>query len=85
MVDSERLPGCRDFRACMSPQVSHMPVTAPRFENTTRNHGPPGWKPRLALVLQVQFQKHECFTCRLMRSSYQFTLHHQLAMFAYRK
>ena len=29
MVASERLPGCQDLRACMSPQVRHMAVTAP--------------------------------------------------------
>jgi len=88
MVDSERLPGCRDLRACMSPRVNHTAVTVPQFENATRNHVPPRWKPWLALVLQVQFQKHTiagCFTCRLTWNSYQFTLRHQSAMFVYRK
>jgi len=88
MVDSEKLPGCRDLRACMSPRVRHMAVTAPQFENTLQNHGPLRWKSRLALVIQVQFQKPtiaECFTCRLMWNSYQFTLHHQSATFVYRK
>ena len=40
------------------------------------------WKPRLALVLQVQFQ---CFTCHQTRNSYQITLRHQSEMFVYRK
>jgi len=53
MVDSERLPGCRDLRACMCPRVRRTAVTAPQFENTTRNHSPLRWKPRLALILQV--------------------------------
>ena len=60
MVASERLPGFR--RACMSPRVRHTAVTAPQFENTTRNHNPLRWKYRLALVLQVQFQKHNSRT-----------------------
>jgi len=28
---SERSPGCQDLRACMSPRVKNMAVTAPQF------------------------------------------------------
>ena len=88
MLTSDRLPACQDLRACMFPRVRHTAVTAPQFKNTMRNHGPLRGKPRLALVLQVKFQKHtiaECFTCHLMWNSYQFTLHHHSSMFLYRK
>jgi len=40
MVDSEKLPGCQDLRAYMSPRVSHTAVTAAQFENTMLNHVP---------------------------------------------
>jgi len=35
---SDRSPGCRDLRTCMSPWVRHTTVITPRFENTTQNH-----------------------------------------------
>jgi len=40
MVDSEKLPGCQDLRAYMSPRVNHTAVTAAQFENTMWNHVP---------------------------------------------
>jgi len=55
----------------MSPRVRHTAVTAPQFENITWNHDPFRQKPRIAIVLQVQFQKHtiaECFMCCLMQN-----------------
>jgi len=38
MLTSEKLPGCWDLRACMSPQIRRTAVTAPQFKNTTWNH-----------------------------------------------
>ena len=52
-----------DLRVCTSPQVRHTAVTGTLFKNTMQNQDPLRWKPRLASVLQVQFQKHIIAEC----------------------
>jgi len=75
-LTSERLPACRDLRACTSPWVRHMAVTA----NSSRMQCGITNQSGENLVYHLQFHKHtiaECFTCHLTENSHQFTLHHQ--------